>query len=333
MKATSAPSRSRLLVAIAVLAVTMLACAAAGAPTPAKHPTVAIPTAAKGTPLPRTIPTLVPTYTRLPSLTPTSTPTSTPTRTPTATASATRTPTSTRTVTATREAQPTTAGGAGSSTGARPGQVVCPPPQSRTDLRNKIIFKTDRENDPDTMYAGDVYAVYVMEPDGSNQRPLSESTACGYTTWEYFQKRLSVSNDGLWFLLVEKAGSGTSIFLRGSAGQLVRRVTTLDGNNYDPAWAPDQARLAFVSQVDMDDEIYTVSIDGTKTRRLTFNTWHDGFGWDKHPTWSVDGRQIAFWSNRETGRQQIWVMRDDGQGQRNLSNSAFNDWDPIWVNP
>lgn len=196
-------------------------------------------------------------------------------------------------------------------------------------MRGKIIFKTDRESAAGSSYIADVYVVYVMEADGSNQTPLSDYVACGHTTYDYFQERLSWSNDSLWRLLVERAGSGTSIFLRGAAGQLVRRVTTLDGTNYDPAWAPDQARLAFVSQVDMNDEIYTVAIDGTKTRRLTFNTWE----WDKHPSWSVDGQNIVFWSNRETARKQIWIMRDDGQGQRNLSNSAFNDWDPIWINP
>ena len=61
--------------------------------------------------------------------------------------------------------------------------------------------------------------------------------------------------------------------------------------------------------------------------RLTFNDWE----WDKHPTWSPDGAKIAFWSNRDTARRQIWVMNADGSGQRNLSNSDYNDWDPVWV--
>ncbi len=172
-------------------------------------------------------------------------------------------------------------------------------------------------------------SVYVMEPDGSNQRPLGPSSRCAMTVYDYYQRRLSVSNDGQWLLLVESVGSGTGIFLRSNTGQLVRRVVTLDGTNYDPAWAPDQARLAFVSNVDQNDEIYVATIDGTKTRRLTFNTWE----WDKHPSWSTDGKSIVFWSNRQTQRQQIWIMGDDGSDQRNISNNSYNDWDPIWVKP
>ena len=75
------------------------------------------------------------------------------------------------------------------------------------------------------------------------------------------------------------------------------------------------------------DEIYTIRPDASELTRLTFNDWE----WDKHPSWSPDGTKIAFWSNRDTARRQIWVMNADGSGQRNLSNSDYNDWDPVWV--
>jgi TolB protein len=53
--------------------------------------------------------------------------------------------------------------------------------------------------------------------------------------------------------------------------------------------------------------------------------------WDKHPTWSPDGTQIVFFSNREGNRRQLWLMNADGSGQRNISNNTYEDWDPIWV--
>ncbi len=62
-------------------------------------------------------------------------------------------------------------------------------------------------------------------------------------------------------------------------------------------------------------------------RRLTSNSWE----WDKHPSWSPDGTQIVFWSNRDTGRRQLWVMNADGSNPHVLLKSTFNDWDPVWA--
>ena len=82
-----------------------------------------------------------------------------------------------------------------------------------------------------------------------------------------------------------------------------------------------------VSQETGNDEIFLIGLDGVNVQRLTNNTWE----WDKHPSWSPDGSQIVFWSNRETGRRQLWIMNADGSKQRPLLDSPYNDWDPIWV--
>ena len=217
----------------------------------------------------------------------------------------------------------------------------CASPLAYTELNGKIIFWTDRNTvltptpqpysggpfEPIRSAPGD--AIYIMDANGDNQRPLGMSPKCAKALYDYFLDRMAVTADGQWRLTVERSGAGTSLFLRDTRGQLVRRLTTLDGLNYSPAWSPDQGRVAFVSEVDMNDEIYTVTADGTKTRRLTFNTWE----WDKGPSWSPDGKRVVFWSNRETQRKQIWTVNSEDGGQpANLSHNGFNDWDPIWLN-
>jgi len=67
-------------------------------------------------------------------------------------------------------------------------------------------------------------------------------------------------------------------------------------------------------------------IDGTEQRRLTDNVWE----WDKRPSWSPDSLRIVFWSNR-TGIKQIWVMNADGGNPINISNTKWDEYDPIWV--
>ena len=98
--------------------------------------------------------------------------------------------------------------------------------------------------------------------------------------------------------------------------------------NYDPTFAPDGYNIAFVSIASGADEIYRINRDGGGFAQLTTGaTWQ----WNKKPSWSPDGKNIIWWSNRDTGRKQIWIMNADGSKPRNLSNNEFNDWDPVWV--
>ncbi|MCB0212401.1 MAG: PD40 domain-containing protein, partial [Anaerolineae bacterium] len=62
--------------------------------------------------------------------------------------------------------------------------------------------------------------------------------------------------------------------------------------------------------------------------RLTENT----SDFDKHPTWSPDGSQIAFWSDMGfANNRQIFVIDLDSRVVTSLSDNPFNDWDPVWV--
>src|SRR5258708_27224216 len=52
-------------------------------------------------------------------------------------------------------------------------------------------------------------------------------------------------------------------------------------------------------------------------------------GIDTAPSFSPDGRQIAFESDRGGG-QQIYVMNVDGSGQRRVSFGAGRNGTPVW---
>jgi TolB protein len=54
---------------------------------------------------------------------------------------------------------------------------------------------------------------------------------------------------------------------------------------------------------------------------------HDG-GRNDFPTWSPDGRHIAFQSSR-TGKTQIWSMLADGSQVRQLTSGGENS-QPNW---
>jgi TolB protein len=117
------------------------------------------------------------------------------------------------------------------------------------------------------------------------------------------------------------------IFVRSLEYGTDTQITSFSRDSYDPAWSPTGEWIAFVGTNSGNDEIYRVSPDGATVQQLTKNQYE----WDKHPTWSPDGTQILFYSNRETGRRQLWIMNADGNSQRNYTSDEYENWDPIWT--
>jgi TolB protein len=77
-------------------------------------------------------------------------------------------------------------------------------------------------------------------------------------------------------------------------------------------------RIAF----DNHEDVWTINADSTDLTRLTHSP---AFEFD--PSWSPDGTQIAYRSDRGD-ESEIWVMNADGTGQRRLAAGLSPTWSP-----
>lgn len=109
----------------------------------------------------------------------------------------------------------------------------------------------------------------------------------------------------------------------------------------DPAWSPNGRRVAFVGQQRPDascrvGSIFTASLNGTAITQVTRPQPVEGScpDADVSPTWSPDGRRIAFVRERslssEGGGSEIWVVRTDGSGASAITTTQD---DGGWVSP
>lgn len=106
---------------------------------------------------------------------------------------------------------------------------------------------------------------------------------------------------------------------------------TMQGNNTNPRLSPDLAQIAFVSDRHGaehgrtgDRELYIIGVNGAAETRLT-----DHPARDMMPTWSPDGQQLLFTSDRD-GNAELYVMRRDGSQLRRLTTNPLADLYPTW---
>ena len=164
--------------------------------------------------------------------------------------------------------------------------------------------------------------------------------ACGSNPEDAGSGHISFAGnqDGDWELYVADLENG-----------MVRRLTNNSAYDTGVVWSPDGNRYVLVTEflageiqelevagedgsmesvrqeVTQDRELLLIEQDGTPVW-LTDNSFSD-----QNPTWSPDGRQIAFVSDRTDHWDfEIHVMDADGSNVRRLTTSPGDDWQPSW---
>jgi TolB protein len=163
--------------------------------------------------------------------------------------------------------------------------------------------------------------VALMDADGGNARPATSSNSVkAFPAW------LPGGGGILYTAYVTGKQPGLYVTARSRsvrAGSLLENV--LPGEpKYRGVFDPSGESLALVSSVDGSAEIFRVSRDGRRVKRLTFSP-----SIEVSPTWSPDGERIAFVSDR-SGSPQIFVMNADGTDKRRLTFQGSYNTSPAW---
>lgn len=206
----------------------------------------------------------------------------------------------------------------------KPTKIPTPTPRAMPQsLVGKIAFRSMRFGG--RMGQG---RILCIDPDGENLAympdPWAYEVSCDVACLSPDRRYTVYQNDG---------AHGLDLFLAPSDGSSHQRLTFVGrGKAYDMAWSPDGWHIAFASNQEGDDDIYVVELPGLHRNHPYTVKLTDDDGWqsDKRPSFSPDGAQIVFHSNR-SGRNQIWLVNADGTNLRQLTDMDADCWAPVWL--
>lgn len=169
--------------------------------------------------------------------------------------------------------------------------------------------------------------IWIVNDDGTSAHAISPSnTDDSHPKW---------SPDGKEIVFCSTRGDGKNddIYVMKVDGSNVRRLTD-NGPTWDtfPSFSPDGSKIVFRrlfrpqvgDTLTTNSEVMVMNADGTGAVNLSHDPWFDGW-----PSWSPDGRRIAFASNR-TDAYRIYVMNADGSDVKEVSHGHEIEQRPRW---
>jgi Tol biopolymer transport system component/DNA-binding winged helix-turn-helix (wHTH) protein len=163
-------------------------------------------------------------------------------------------------------------------------------------------------------------SLWLLTEKSGPQKPIRVLSNRQITTASGLAMTPTFSPDGSQMAYATDRGKGNEIFVRQLDSSGVELQLTSDGReNLEPAWSPEGESLAYHSMV--RGGIWLIRALGGSPRRVT------EFG--SHPSWSRDGKWIAFQSSgaRDPSASTsgafppstIWIVRPDGTDARQIT--------------
>jgi TolB protein len=159
------------------------------------------------------------------------------------------------------------------------------------------------------------FEIYVADRNGSNVRRLTNHPAADITpTWSPSGTQIAFTSDR----------TGTpQIYIVGSDGLGLRQLTR-ESYADRATWSPaPYNEVAYTARTGPGNDLKIMELATGVVRQLTF-----GEGTNESPSFSANGRHLAFMSTR-SGKNQIFTMARDGKDIRQITRVGDNrqpDW-------
>ncbi|MCU0482526.1 MAG: hypothetical protein MUE54_15125, partial [Anaerolineae bacterium] len=163
-----------------------------------------------------------------------------------------------------------------------------------------LVFVTNVDGDEDIWYINaDGTSTYALTDNPYMDIQPAWSPVANSLTVIFASDRDSVGSTELYSMTIPEP----------NAPDNARRITDADKNSYSPVWNPKGTHIAFVSDRNTDADIFIMGADGSN---LTLLTEGDDNAEDRAPTFTTDGRYVAFISNRIGDQFAVYVTNYTG---------------------
>lgn len=149
----------------------------------------------------------------------------------------------------------------------------------------------------------------------------------------------SYSNDSQKLTFICDASGRPDIFLQHfdknnlALGKPIQLYSYPRATNASPVFSPDSQKIAFVSDKDGSPRIYMIKIpDDLYTRKRPIpHLITKKNKQNVSPSWSKDGKKLAYSAKNESERQ-IWIYDFDTDEEWQLTTDSKNKENPTWAN-
>lgn len=161
----------------------------------------------------------------------------------------------------------------------------------------------------------------IMETDGTGYYPILKHKYMKAPRWSLNGKKV------VFICIKEKSESICIINANGTEFKEIYEGRKV----FNPSFSPDSKQIVFVE----GKEIYSIHIDGTNLTQLTNNgEVKEGNTlikfWKDFPSWSPEGKKIAFWGKKsiydskgenliKDGKSSLFVMNTDGSDMKRIA--------------